>query len=72
MGMHFGIGLFLGLWPFSIAMIALDLVFVGDASWVRALARVREIRRSSWSALAAARAQRAKGRSTESGTPALP
>ena len=38
MGMHLGIGLFLGLWPFSLAMIALDLVFVRDASWERAFA----------------------------------
>jgi hypothetical protein len=38
MGMHFGIALFLGLWPFSLAMIALDLVFIRDASWQRALA----------------------------------
>lgn len=38
MGMHLGIGLFLGLWPFSIAMIAMDLVFVRDASWERAFA----------------------------------
>ena len=29
-----GIGLFLGLWPFSLAMIALDLLFVRDRSWV--------------------------------------
>lgn len=35
MVMHLGIGLFLGLWPFSIAMIALDLVFVRDMSWKR-------------------------------------
>ncbi|AZH84656.1 hypothetical protein EAO79_18445 [Plantibacter sp. PA-3-X8] len=32
--MHLGIGLFLGLWPFSLAMIALDLLFVRDRSWV--------------------------------------
>jgi hypothetical protein len=40
MGMHLGIGFFLGLWPFSLAMIALDLVFVRDASWERAFAWV--------------------------------
>ena len=40
MGMHLGIGLFLGLWPFSIVMIALDLVFVRDASWERVIAWV--------------------------------
>lgn len=38
MGMHLGIGLFLGLWPFSIAMIALDLLFVRDRSWTHAFA----------------------------------
>lgn len=32
---HLGIGLLLGLWPFSLAMIALDLLLVRDASWVR-------------------------------------
>lgn len=41
LGMHLGIGLFLGLWPFSLAMIGLDLVFVRDSSWRDALARVR-------------------------------
>lgn len=41
MGMHLGIGLFLGLWPFSLAMIALDLVFVRDASWERAFVWLR-------------------------------
>ncbi|MCS5734620.1 HTTM domain-containing protein [Herbiconiux daphne] len=38
LGMHLGIGLFLGLWPFSLAMIALDLLFVRDSSWRRMLA----------------------------------
>lgn len=37
LGMHSGIGLFLGLWPFSLAMIGLDILFVRDASWQRAL-----------------------------------
>lgn len=46
MGMHFGIGLFLGLWPFSMAMIALDLLFIRDASWERAFAWVRAMWRS--------------------------
>ncbi|WP_322409903.1 HTTM domain-containing protein [Microbacterium invictum] len=36
MGMHLSIGLLLGLWPFSLAMIALDLVFIRDRSWDRA------------------------------------
>lgn len=66
MGMHFGIGLFLGLWPFSIAMIALDLVFVRDASWVRAFAWAREGGRAASAAFAAARARRATGRVGES------
>jgi len=43
LGMHFGIGLFLGLWPFSLAMIGLDLLFVRDKSWERALRWVREV-----------------------------
>ena len=34
-GMHFGIGLFFGLWPFSMAMMALDVLFVRDSSWER-------------------------------------
>ena len=43
LGMHSGIGLFLGLWPFSLAMIGLDLLFVRDRSWERALRWVREV-----------------------------
>jgi hypothetical protein len=43
LGMHFGIGLFLGLWPFSLAMIGLDLLFVRDRSWQRALRWAREV-----------------------------
>lgn len=33
MGMHAGIALFLGLWPFSLAMIALDMLYVRDSTW---------------------------------------
>lgn len=33
LGMHFSIGLFLGIWPFSLPMMALDLLFVRDSSW---------------------------------------
>ena len=33
--MHTGIGLLLGLWPFSLAMIALDMLFIRDATWER-------------------------------------
>ncbi|MFT2749110.1 hypothetical protein ACMT9U_05975 [Clavibacter sp. Sh2036] len=32
-GMHVMIGVLLGLWPFSLAMIALDFLFVRDATW---------------------------------------
>lgn len=31
--MHLGIGLLLGLWPFSLAMIALDMLFIRDLTW---------------------------------------
>ena len=36
LGMHIGIGFFLGLWSFSLAMIALDMLFVRDSSWEKA------------------------------------
>lgn len=36
LSMHTGIGFFLGLWPFSLAMIVLDMPFVRDSSWVKA------------------------------------
>ncbi|WP_217136376.1 HTTM domain-containing protein [Leucobacter chinensis] len=39
--MHLGIAVLLGLWPFSLAMIALDMLFVRDASWVSAFAWVQ-------------------------------
>lgn len=52
LGMHFGIGLFLGLWPFSLPMMALDLMFVRDSTWESAIkwtarvgARVRDFGR---------------------------
>ena len=32
--MHLGIAVLLGLWPFSLAMIALDMLFIRDSSWV--------------------------------------
>ncbi len=66
MGMHFGIGLFLGLWPFSIAMIALDLVFVRDASWERAFAWATSARHAARAALASGRARPAIGRPRKS------
>ncbi|GGE95951.1 HTTM domain-containing protein [Mycetocola zhadangensis] len=43
LGMHLGIGLFLGLWPFSLAMIALDLLFVRDSSWCQAIIWLRGV-----------------------------
>lgn len=39
--MHTGIGLLLGLWPFSLAMIALDMLFIRDATWERVTARLQ-------------------------------
>ncbi|MCP2635305.1 HTTM domain-containing protein [Microbacterium sp. HD4P20] len=49
-GMHLGIAILLSLWPFSLAMIALDLLLVRDTSWRRAAgwvaARGRGIRRA--------------------------
>lgn len=66
MGMHLGIGLFLGLWPFSIAMIALDLVFVRDASWARAFAWADDARRAVRAVIASRRERRAVGPAAES------
>jgi len=56
LGMHAGIGLFLGLWPFSLAMIGLDLLFVRDSTWSRALVRVPEVVRSVRDIVVAGRA----------------
>ncbi|MEX0152252.1 HTTM domain-containing protein [Microbacterium sp. LMI1-1-1.1] len=44
-GMHLGIAILLGLWPFSLAMIALDLLLVRDGSWRRLAGRVDRVRR---------------------------
>ncbi len=44
-GMHLGIAILLGLWPFSLAMIALDLLLVRDGSWYRVAGRVDRVRR---------------------------
>ena len=38
---HLGIGVLLGLWPFSLAMIAVDLLLIRDASWQHAAGFVR-------------------------------
>lgn len=40
--MHTGIGLLLGLWPFSLVMIALDMLFIRDATWKRVTERLRD------------------------------
>ncbi|MFJ4037438.1 HTTM domain-containing protein [Microbacterium sp. NPDC090007] len=44
-GMHLGIAVLLGLWPFSLAMIALDLLLVRDGTWERMAARADRVRR---------------------------
>lgn len=41
--MHLGIAVLLGLWPFSLAMIALDLLFIRDESWERLARGTREL-----------------------------
>ncbi|GAA4286392.1 HTTM domain-containing protein [Georgenia daeguensis] len=43
LGMHLGIGLLLGLWQFSLVMIALDLLFVRDKSWRLAMRWAQEV-----------------------------
>ncbi|MFG6445218.1 HTTM domain-containing protein [Microbacterium sp. P06] len=40
-GIHLGIAVLLGLWPFSLAMIALDLLLIRDGSWTHAWGLVR-------------------------------
>jgi hypothetical protein len=45
-GMHLGIALFLGLWPFSLAMISLDLLLVRDSSWRKAWGYAQHVGRS--------------------------
>jgi hypothetical protein len=39
--MHSGIAVLLGLWPFSLAMIALDMLFIRDSTWVKTEAWIR-------------------------------
>ncbi|WP_317230931.1 HTTM domain-containing protein [Clavibacter sp. MX14-G9D] len=46
-GMHLMIGLLLGLWPFSLAMIALDFLFVRDATWRQGMALASRVRSSA-------------------------
>lgn len=35
-GMHLSIAILLGLWPFSLFMIAMDVLFIRDESWAKA------------------------------------
>lgn len=46
MGMHLGIALLFGLWPFSLSMIALDMLFIRDSSWEKGWAAIQRWRRS--------------------------
>lgn len=46
-GMHLGIAVLLGLWPFSLTMIALDLLLVRDRSWTRAWGGARRVGRAA-------------------------
>lgn len=48
--MHSGIGLLLGLWPFSLVMIALDMLFIRDSTWVKVTAWVHST--GAWTYLA--------------------
>ncbi|WP_316308302.1 HTTM domain-containing protein [Clavibacter michiganensis] len=43
-GMHVMIGILLGLWPFSLAMIALDFLFIRDATWREGIELARRAR----------------------------
>lgn len=43
-GMHLGIGIFMGILYFSLVMIAVDMILVSDASWVRAIGWIRDKR----------------------------
>jgi hypothetical protein len=57
-GMHLMIGLLLGLWPFSLAMIALDFLFVRDATWREGLALLGRWRRDAPGRVRGLRARR--------------
>lgn len=46
MFMHFGIAVLMGLWPFSLAMIALDMLFVRDSTWESVFNSVKKT--SAW------------------------
>ncbi|WP_310889900.1 HTTM domain-containing protein [Clavibacter capsici] len=57
-GMHVMIGILLGLWPFSLAMIALDFLFIRDATWREGLALARRVRGEAPARLRAMRDRR--------------
>ncbi|WP_244961764.1 HTTM domain-containing protein [Clavibacter zhangzhiyongii] len=57
-GMHLMIGLLLGLWPFSLAMIALDFLFIRDATWREGLALLGRWSAGASDRLGAAHARR--------------
>lgn len=64
--LHLGIGLFLGLWSFSLAMIACDFLFVRDSTW-------REIRgyaRDGWARMRGAKRAAAEPGPEPEGRPA--
>lgn len=42
--MHLGVATLMGLWPFSLAMIGLDLLFVRDSTWVDLRSRAGRLR----------------------------
>lgn len=42
--MHSGIGILLGLWPFSLAMIALDMLYIRDSTWESVFGWMRKTR----------------------------
>lgn len=42
--MHSGIGILLGLWPFSLLMIALDMLYIRDSTWVTMTGWLRSTR----------------------------
>src|SRR5699024_52281 len=42
--MHLGIGVLMGLWTFSLAMIALDMLFIRDTTWDTVRRRIRSSR----------------------------
>lgn len=47
-GMHLGVALLLGIWAFSTVMIALDLLFIRDRTWVTVGACIRAQSAKYW------------------------